>query len=399
MIGFTKLLCGTATVREALTYAREPGQMPRSMMQFAENRGPLVVWNVTRRCNLECRHCYYPSDAAAEDRELGLEQGMRLIADLKAAEVPVLLFSGGEPLLREELFAWATGAKALGIQPVLSTNGTLITDRVASKLVDAGFAYVGVSLDGTEQTHDAFRGERGAFQRSVAGLREAKKVGLRTGVRFTVTADNLAELPRVLEFVEAEGIPRFCLYHLVYSGRGSELREQDLTVEQRRRMLDFLIERTLDWHRRGVQAEILTVDNHADGAYIAGYVRRNMPERLEEVRGLMEMHGGCSAGTKFASIDAAGNVHPCQFWGHVSLGNVTECTFREIWNDLFNPLMRALKVKAPHLTGSRCRQCAHKVVCAGCRVRAEAVTGDAWADDPACYLTESERSAPSEPTR
>jgi len=394
MIGFTKLLCGSATVSQVLTHA-EREAAPANVLQFMHDRGPIVVWNVTRRCNLACEHCYTSSGVDASSRELTREQGLKLIDDLREARVPVLLFSGGEPLLREEVFAWASAAAAAGLRPSLSTNGTLITDAVAARIRDAGFAYVGVSLDGTGKIHDAFRGEKGAFKRALAGLRAAKKAGLRTGVRFTVCAQNLAELPKVLDLVEAEGIPRFCLYHLVYAGRGVALRERDITLAACRGMIDLLIEKTLDWCRRGVGAEILTVDNHADGVYLARYVEAHLPERLDEVKKLLELHGGCSAGTKFAAIDAAGDVHPCQFWEHVTLGNVTERPFVEIWTDLFNPLMRMLKTKAPHLVGERCKACGYRRLCAGCRVRAEAETGNPWADDPRCYLTEAERSGPT----
>jgi radical SAM protein with 4Fe4S-binding SPASM domain len=391
MIGCTRLLCGSATVSEALGHGRRFTASPGAL-HYTETRGPLVVWNVTRRCNLRCEHCYY--DAATQSAAAGeftREEGMNLIADLAKAGVPVLLFSGGEPLLRHELFDWGRAARDARLHPVLSTNGVLITDAVARSLADAGFGYVGVSLDGMRETNDRFRGLAGAFDAALAGLRAAMRAGLRTGVRFTVHAGNVAELPAVLDLVEAEGIPRFCLYHLVYSGRGARLRDLDLTNEQRRRLLDLIIARTLDWNRRGVESEILTVDNHADGLYITEYVRKHMPERLAEVQRLQRLHGGCSAGTKFANIDSGGNVHPCQFWQHVSLGNVRDRAFGEIWNDLTKPLLAKLKTKGANLKGERCSRCAHQDLCCGCRVRAEAATGDPWDDDPACYLTEKER--------
>ena len=255
---------------------------------------------------------------------------------------------------------------------------------------------MGVSLDGLRTTHDRFRGREGAFDEAVAGLCAARGAGVKTGVRFTVTRDNVDDLPGVLDLVEREGIPRFCLYHLVYSGRGSGLTDRDLDHQRRRDLLDFLIRKVLDWKDRGVATEILTVDNHADGVYIADYVRRHLPERIVEVERLQAMHGGCSAGTKFADIDAAGNVHPCQFWEHVTLGNVRERRFAEIWNDTSHPLMKGLKDKPSHLRGERCATCAHVSVCAGCRIRAETVTGDVWGDDPACYLTDEEIRRKSE---
>jgi radical SAM protein with 4Fe4S-binding SPASM domain len=393
VIGFTKLLCGTATVKEALKHAGKPGKAPAGMLRFVKTRGPLVVWNVTRQCNLKCKHCYYPSGKKTKRRELTRAEGAQLIADLGSAGVPVLLFSGGEPLLRKEVFSWGEAAKKAGMHPVLSTNGTLITEQVARRLLDSGFAYVGVSLDGVQRAHDRFRGEPGSYEKTLGGLRTARDAGLATGVRFTVCSENVSELPGLLDVVEREGIPRFCLYHLVYAGRGAGLARRDLKPEERRRMTDFLIEKTLDWHRRGIRSEILTVDNHADGVYIADYVRKNLPHRHEEVKQLIGMQGGCSAGTKFVSIDSEGNVHPCQFWEHESLGNVTECTFGEIWRDVSHPLLLGLRKKAACLSGSRCGTCVYRCVCTGCRVRAQAVSGDPWADDPACYLTRAEISA------
>jgi radical SAM protein with 4Fe4S-binding SPASM domain len=393
VIGFTKLLCGTGTVKDALKHGKKPGKAPAGMLRFVKTRGPLVVWNVTRRCNLKCKHCYYPAGKRPGKRELTRAQGMQLIKDLRAAGVPVLLFSGGEPLLRKEIFAWGAAAAAAGIHPVLSTNGTLITDKAVGRLLKCGFAYVGVSLDGVGKAHDKFRGEPGSYEKALGGLRRARDAGLPSGVRFTVCAENVSELPGLLDVVEREAIPRFCLYHLVYAGRGAGLAGRDLKPEERRRMTDFLIDKTLDWHRRGVPSEILTVDNHADGVYIADYVRKNLPDRHEEVKQLIGMQGGCSAGTKFASIDSEGNVHPCQFWEHEALGNVTACTFKEIWGDVSHPLLRGLRKKSVCLSGSRCGTCVYRCVCTGCRVRAQAVSGDPWADDPACYLTQAEISA------
>ncbi len=387
MIACTKLLCGTATVREALSQGlREDA----GTLHFTRTKGPLVVWNITRRCNLRCRHCYSGSVPGAAGHELSRDEGFQLIADLRAANVPVLLFSGGEPLMREDVFEWIHAARVAGLHPVLSTNGTLITDAVAARLVGAGLAYAGISLDGTDGANDAFRGERGAFAKALAGLRAAKKAGLRTGLRFTVCAENIEELPKVFDLAEAEAVPRVCIYHLVYSGRGSTMRDRDLSAYERQMMVDLIIEKTLDWARRRVAAEILTVDCPADGVYLANFVRREMPSRLDEVKQMLDLHGGCSAGTKFASIDAAGNVHPCQFWDHVTLGNVKACTFREIWRDTTEPLMHALKQKARHLSGPRCGKCVYRSVCGGCRVRAEVVAGSPWADDPACYIADKD---------
>jgi radical SAM protein with 4Fe4S-binding SPASM domain len=257
---------------------------------------------------------------------------------------------------------------------------------VALRTRDAGFQYVGVSLDGLQERHNRFRGDSGAFQKALDGLRTCTDIGLKCGIRFTVTKQNIADLDGILGIVERENVPRFCLYHLVYSGRGKDLMSQDLTKEERREMVQRLMDKAFDWNRRGVAVELLTTDNHADGVMIERYVEEHDPDRLKEVHELLVRHGGCSAGRKFACVDAHGEVHPCQFWRHVSLGNVRDRPFSEIWNDRENELLRKLKNIAENLTGERCGKCRYKTICGGCRIRAEAVHGDVWGDDPTCYL-------------
>ena len=202
-------------------------------------------------------------------------------------QCPVLLFSGGEPLLREDLFGLAAYAKSLGLRPVLSTNGTLITPEMAEKLREAGFQYVGVSLDGLEEIHDKFRGRQGAFAEAIQGLRNAAAAGLKTGVRFTVNADNVADLPAVIDYVAEAGIPRFCMYHLVYAGRGSEMIGRDTDLATKRRTMEIVLQKTQALADRGVELEILTVDNHADGVYIRNRIAAEQPERLAEVDHLL----------------------------------------------------------------------------------------------------------------
>jgi radical SAM protein with 4Fe4S-binding SPASM domain len=389
MIGCTKLLCGTATVSEAIKYQRDSRQLPPGMLQFSTDERPLVVWNTTNRCNLHCQHCYLDAEDRDYSGELTNEQARAFIHDLAEMNAPVLLFSGGEPLLRKDLFELGKLAADLGLRPVLSTNGTLITESVAQKLVEAGFQYVGISIDGAPSTHDLFRVKEGAFEQALQGLRNATKAGLKTGVRFTVNRLNQADLNEVLDIIEREGIPRFCMYHLVYSGRGKELAQMDTSKEEKRQIMDQVVKRTLDMYNRGVEVEILTTDNHADGIHLYNYVLTHQPERSQEILELLKMHGGCSAGTKFANVDPQGNVHPCQFWQHYTLGNVKERKFSEIWKDKDEPLLVSLRNKTELVTG-RCGECQYKTYCAGCRIRAEAIHGDVWAEDPACYLTDEE---------
>ena len=399
MIGFTKLLCGTATVSEAMQHTETCSGMPPHMLQFTTDSRPLVVWNMTNRCNLRCLHCYAGAVETADPRELTTDEGKRLIDDLAAAGCPVVLFSGGEPYLRKDIYELGSYAAERGLRPVVSTNGTLITREAAEKTRDAGFQYVGISLDGLAERHNRFRGSADAFRKALDGLHYCIDADLKAGIRFTVTRHNLADLDGVLDLIEREGVPRFCLYHLVYSGRGREMMDEDLTREQRRRMVERLIKKALEWHDRGVEVELLTTDNHADGVMVERYVRQHDPDRAGEVHELLIRHGGCSAGRKFACVDAYGEVHPCQFWRHASLGNVRERPFAEIWNDTGNELLGRLKRIADNLTGDRCGKCNFRTICGGCRVRAEAVHGDVWADDPACYLQDHEILACKEEER
>lgn len=387
MIGCTKLLCGTATVSDIVKYGRSSHNLPPQMLQFSSDDTPLVVWNTTNRCNLSCQHCYINAEDRAYANELSTVEAKIFIDDLARIKVPVLLFSGGEPLVRPDLFELGAYAREQGIRPVISTNGTLITPEIAKRIYETGFQYVGVSLDGNEEIHDRFRGKKGAFAEAISGIRNSLAAGNKTGIRFTINRLNFHTLPEILDIVEKEKIPRFCMYHLVYAGRGREMAELDTTAEQKRQTIELLIEKTLDFHRRGVEVEILTTDNHADGIYIMQYFERNQPERVEEVKQLLEMHGGCSAGQKMANVDPQGNVHACQFWGHKSLGNVREKPFGEIWQKTQDEFMGKLRNKGEYVQG-RCGECRYKSLCGGCRIRAEAVSGNLWGEDPACYLTE-----------
>jgi len=391
MIGFTKLLCGVATIGEALNYGRQGDSgVPAHMLQFTTADRPLVAWNMTRRCNLRCLHCYLDSEDRDYAGELTTDQARAMIDDLAEMGSPVLLFSGGEPLLRKDLFELGEYAISKGIRAVISSNGTLIDDAKAKRIHEVGFSYVGISIDGGPETHDHFRRQKGAFDAAIRGIESCIRAGVKAGVRLTINQHNYDDLERVLNIVEERRIPRFCMYHLVYSGRGRELAGQDLTPEQSRKVAETLIEKTYDWHRRGIETEILTTDNHADGVMLEKHIRSINPERALEITELQKRHGGCSAGRKFANVDAQGNVHACQFWNHVTLGNVKERRFSEIWTDENNEFLQKLKHLHEHISGKRCGACKYKTICGGCRIRAEAVSGDMWGDDPACYLTDEE---------
>lgn len=353
-------------------------------------RPQVVVWNITSDCNLSCRHCYDASRQTPNTPELNQKQAKDFIQDLSQIKVPALLFSGGEPLLRKDIFALAKFAKNKGIKVALSTNGTLITPEVARKIKKAGFFYVGISLDGREKTNDWFRKKPGAFRKTLSGIRNCQKVGLKVGLRFTLTKYNFKDLPHIFALIEKENIRRLCLYHLVYTGRGSELKDKDLNFAEKRRVLEFIWQKTLDFKQKGLKCEILTVDNHADGVWIYLKLKKTKTTQAKRAWDFLKYQGGNSAGIKMVGVDSRGEVFPDQFWRTHSLGNLREKKFSQIWQDKNNKFLLALRNRIPLFKG-RCSRCNYVSLCNGnFRVRAETVFADRWAEDPACYLTDKE---------
>ena len=389
MIGISKLYCGTVEPSDALRYGRDSATLPSHLLQFSEDKRPVVVWNVTRKCNLKCVHCYAHATEESVSDELTTDEGKALIDDLSGFGVPVILFSGGEPLVRKDLPELAEYAVQKGMRAVISTNGTLITRKMAQTLKDIGLSYVGISLDGMEAINDRFRGVKGAFKSALNGITNCQAAGIKVGLRFTINKFNLKEIPHIFLLEEME-IPRVCFYHLVYAGRGSKLVEDDLSHEETRQAVDLIIDRTRDLHERGKPKEVLTVDNHADGPYLYLRMKQENPQRAAEIMKLLQWNEGNNSGRGIGCISWNGDIHADQFWRHHSFGNIRQRPFSEIWTDTSDPLMKKLKEKKHHVKG-RCATCRWLDICAGnFRVRAEATSGDLWAPDPACYLTDEE---------
>jgi heme d1 biosynthesis radical SAM protein NirJ len=352
--------------------------------------GPVVIWNLVRRCNLTCKHCYSISCDRDFPDELSTAEAFAVMDDLKAFGVPALILSGGEPLLRPDLYELALRAKSMGFYVGLSTNGTLIDPPQAERIASTGFDYVGISLDGLGATHDRFRRKQGAFERSLQGLRLCHGRGVKVGVRFTLTRDNFADLPPLLDLVRTEGIDRFYLSHLNYAGRGNSNRRSDAHHAMTREAMDLLFETCWQHVCRGERKDFTTGNNDADGAYLLLWVRRRFPHREAHIRAKLAQWGGNASGVNVANIDNVGNVHPDTMWWHHTLGNVRQRPFSQIWNDVSDPLMAGLKVR-PRRVGGRCAGCVHLDLCGGnTRVRAQQLTGDPWAEDPGCYLSDEE---------
>ena len=390
MISVTKLLGGASYFGDRLRYDQQSASQTSGARP---GYGPVVVWNATKTCNLECIHCYADAEIRRFVGELTTEEAQLMIEDLASINTPALLISGGEPLVRPDILDLAEYATALGVRVTFSTNGTLIDEKKAQRLAKIGVTYVGISIDGGEARHDHFRGKIGAFQGAIRGIRNCRAAGIRVGVRFTVTQENLGELEEIFRVVERESIGRLCLYHLVYAGRGSYLAGIDLSVNEKRRMMNRLMEQVDRWNAEERPVEVMTVDNHADGPYIYLRLRETQPERAEHALSLIRNNGGNRSGIAIGCIDSFGMVHPDQFTSHHTLGSIRERPFSAIWRDSRVELLAGLRNRKALLQG-RCASCNWLPACNGnFRARAEAATGDYWESDPGCYLLDSEIDA------
>jgi len=302
----------------------------------------------------------------------------------------VLILSGGEPLMRPDLFEIAQRARDMRFYIGLSTNGTLIDEAMADRIAAAGFNYVGISLDGLRETHDRFRRLDGAFDRSLNAVRLLHARGVKVGLRFTMTAMNAHDLPALLDLMRAEQSEKFYFSHLNYAGRGNIHRARDAQFAATRQAMDMLFERAWEAAVQGREEEYVTGNNDADGVWLLHWVAARMPRWVEPLRERLVAWGGNSSGVNVANIDNLGNVHPDTMWWHHNLGSVRERPFSQIWADTSDPLMAGLKAH-PRPVKGRCAQCHYLDVCGGnTRVRAQQTTGDAWAEDPGCYLDDHE---------
>jgi len=363
---------------------------PTPLGQRRNPPGPVVIWNLIRRCNLTCKHCYSISADKDFPGELSTAEVFGVMDDLKHFRVPVLILSGGEPLLRPDIFDIARRGKEMGFYVGLSSNGTLIDESNIGRIAAVGFDYVGVSLDGLAETHDKFRRMAGAFDKSMHGIRLCKERGIKVGIRFTLTQDNAQDLPALLQLLEDEGLDKFYLSHLNYAGRGNKNRKDDAFHRTTRAAMDLLFDACWRDQQAGRPKEFVTGNNDADGVYLLLWVRKNFPHLENHIRARLEQWGGNSSGVNVANIDNLGNVHPDTMWWNYTLGNVRERRFSDIWMDVSDPIMAGLKAQ-PRSVGGRCGACEYFAVCGGnTRVRAWQVTGNPWAEDPACYLNDEE---------
>lgn len=367
-----------------------PTMPPAESPERRRLRGPVVIWNLIRRCNLACKHCYTTSADSHFPGELTTQDVFGVMDDLYAFGVRVLILSGGEPLLRKDIHIIAQRAKDMGFYVGLSSNGVLIDHITVGEIADTGYDYVGISLDGLRDTHDAFRRSQGSFDAALRGVRLCREHGIKVGLRFTLTRDNHRDFPAMLNLMEAEEVDKFYLSHLNYGGRGNRNRKDDAVFAMTREVMDRLFEHCLRRLQQGRPAEFVTGNNDADGAYLLHWAARRYPDHLPSLRQKLRQWGGNASGVNIANIDNLGHVHPDTFWWHHDLGCVLDRPFSEIWQNSADALLAGLRMN-PRPVEGRCRTCSHLDLCNGnTRVRAQQVTGDPWAEDPGCYLTDAE---------
>ncbi len=380
MIPVTVMVTGRGTVSTRLKGHYGRGRPSR----FTDVLRPVTFWNVTYQCNLRCAHCYIRALAERSPEELSTSEALRVAKELAEIGAPLVIFSGGEPLLRRDLFEIASVFRGTRTKPALSTNGTLIDEAVAQELKKHGFVYIGVSLDSTRpEWHDRFRGVRGAFEAALRGIKASVEAGLPTGIRTTITRDNVEDALRMLDLAEELGVERISYYVLDTVGRGVDLRDYLPTHEQLRYFLDRLVEETR--RREGIEIEVVRA-NFA-GIYLADKLA-NTKEEFMEYLAMLQGQGDC--GRKTVSIYPNGDVHPCQFIDWVKLGNVREQELRQILRP-DNPALKPYLEIHRRLRGEKCGKCPFRYICGGgSRSRARILTGDEWGDDPLCFINPHE---------
>lgn len=390
MLSISNLLCNHSAGNERLRYGHTRNGQATVADPYEGAPRPVVVWAVTKACNLRCVHCYASATPGPAPGELTHEQGRRLLEDLKQFGVPAVLFSGGEPLVRPDVLDFIAYAQEIGLSSTLSTNGLLIDDVMADKLAALGLKYAGISLDGIPSRHDKLRGQKGAFTATLKAIDRCRERGIKVGVRFTVHALNRDDLDTIFDICLEHDVQRLCIYHLAYAGRGGQMQKVDLSAEETREVVERIFQRTRRCHAAGMPLEVLTVGNHTDAAYLLLQLDKGNPQRAAQVRAQLEGTGGNRSGCDIAAIDPTGGVHYDQFSWHYNCGNVKEKPFSEIWGRPTDTRLRILRNRTPYLP-LRCQDCRFVKVCNGnLRTRAEAATGNWLGSDPSCYLTDRE---------
>jgi radical SAM protein with 4Fe4S-binding SPASM domain len=349
-----------------------------------ELNGAIAIWNFTNRCNLSCLHCYSKADLDSVDT-LSATDITTNMDKLKSCGVKFIIFSGGEPLTRKDIFEIAEYAKSIGIMTYLSTNGLYVKKSNAKKILDT-FNYVGISIDGNEAAHDSFRGLKGSFKESLEAVRLLNSYDLsKVGIRFTITKDTIGDLGFIFELAERENIPKVYISHLVYSGRGLDNLKMDISKKQRLEAVDFIIDKAFEYFENGKDIDIVTGNMEMDALRFLERFAQKYPDLKDEMRKRLVKWGGNSAGRKLLNINSEGDIRPDPFFPF-NIGNILKDDFVEVWQDKPNEMLQKLRVH-PREIGGICKECEDIDICnGGSRSRAYAIYGDLWAEDPSCYM-------------
>jgi heme b synthase len=335
----------------------------------------LVAWETTRNCNLNCVHCRAAATRGPYTGELDTRSALALLDQIAQVAKPIIILTGGEPLLREDIFEIAKYGDAMGMRMVMAPNGTLVTPEIAAKMADSGIQRISVSLDGSSaESHDAFRGVPGAFDGALNGIANAKAAGIQFQINTTITKANLDQIPSILKLAESLGAVAHHIFLLVPTGRGKYIVDQEIDARE--------YEETLNWFydQRGKTSLQLK-------ATCAPHYYRILRQRAREdgqsvtfeSHGLDAVTRGCLGGTGFCFISHRGIVQPCGFLD-LNCGDVTRQSFGEIWRHAEH-FQRLRDYSQLH---GKCGCCEYHRVCGGCRARAYEATGDYMAEEPLC---------------
>jgi len=338
-----------------------------------------IAWEVTRRCNLNCVHCRSASTMNSFDTAFSLDAAKKLIDDIVSFSSPVIVLSGGEPLLREDLFDIAEYGTGKGLRMCIATNGSLVTDEICEKMKKASIKMVSMSLDGAKpETHDDFRSQPGAFEGVMRAAELFNKHGIEFLINSSFTKRNQSEVPDVMRLAKKIGAKAWYMFMIVPTGRGEEIMSELISKE------DY--EELLKWHYEAEKEE----DDMLMRPTCAPHYYRVVPQmnKLAEKDDKLERRTlkfstggskGCLAGQLICLITAEGDVFPCSYFPH-SAGNVLETPFKDIWekSELFKEMRDFKSYKG------KCGECEYLNVCGGCRARADAVYGDYLAEEPFC---------------
>jgi len=349
--------------------------------------GSIMIWNFTNRCNLFCHHCYSKADPNNED-SLTFEQIEQTIPSMINAGVKFVIFSGGEPLIRKDIFKIANSMKQAGIMTYLSSNGMYITEKNAQQIVDT-FNYIGISIDGTKEIHNYFRGDVKSYDKAIEGIKHIQNAGGNAGIRFTLTKETQDSFYDMFDLVEELGVNKLYISHLVYSGRGLDNLKIDITAKQRRVYVEYIINKAFEYYKDGKDIDLVTGNMEMDAVLLLKKFEQDYPDFVDSLTTKLKAWGGNSAGRKLLNIDSEGFVKPDPFFPE-KIGNILHQDFSDIWTNNPTNLLQKLRVYPRELKGI-CSDCEYLDICnGGSRARAYAIYGDMWESDPSCYIKDKQ---------